>query len=136
MKPSSGKQFHATDWTLAYMLQTSAFLNAARKTYIQRLDRAVPNYVGPQSRCRPPDDDVVIYRYALRPQHFEVVCTLIRVVFESDRGGAAVLRRVGAQITSMALVPLPVWRWNYAHAVAIWTTSGGIWIWMCPITGW
>jgi hypothetical protein len=92
--------------------------------------------LGPQSRCRPPDDDVVIYRYALRPQHFEVVCTLIRVVFESDRGGAAVLRRVGAQITSMALVPLPVWRWNYAHAVAIWTTSGGIWIWMCPITGW
>jgi hypothetical protein len=80
----------------------------SRETHIERLNRAVPDDVRSQPRRRAADDDVIVYRDALRPQHPAVVRALVGMVFKRNGGWA--IRRVRAHVARMSLVPLPVGR--------------------------
>jgi hypothetical protein len=99
----------------------------SRKTYIERLNSAVPHDVSPQPGRRPADDDVVVHRYTLCPQRSALRGAVGSVVLERNGRGMASVARVGAHATSMSPMVQPVGR---DYAIALWSSSGGL----CTIT--
>jgi hypothetical protein len=96
--------------------QASASLLEA--TYIESLNRTVPDDIGPDARCGPADDDVIVYGDALCPQRLAVVGAVLGVVLEPDGRGTGVVCRAGAAVAGTALVLLPV-RWDHGHTAAV-----------------
>lgn len=100
---------------------------ALGRTYIERLNSAVPDNICAQSGRRPADDHVIVYRDTLGPQHPALLGARLGVVFEGDGRGMAIVCGIRAHAAGMPLMALPVGR---DYAVALWTSSGGF----CPIT--
>jgi hypothetical protein len=94
----------------------------SRKTYIERLNSAVPDNVSPQSGRGPADDHIIVNGHTLCPQHPALLGTLGGVVLERD--AMAMVARVGAHPTGMPLMAVPVRR---DDAIAFGSSSGGLW---------
>lgn len=82
-------------------------------TYMERLNRAVPDNIGAQCGCRPADNHAIVYRDSLGPQHPALLRALGSVVLERNGRGMAVVGGVGAHAAGMPLMALPVGR-DYA----------------------
>ncbi len=102
------------------------------ETCLERLDCAVPDYIGAQARSRAADDNVIINSDGLCPQDLTLLGTLIGVVLETNGRGSAVVARVGAEAAHIATVPAPIGR---NQAVAFWTSgdSGGSGAWLITL---
>jgi hypothetical protein len=92
----------------------------SRKTYIERLNSAVPHDVSSQSGRGPADDDVIVNGYTLCPQRSALRGAVVSVVLERNGRGMAIVGRVGAHAAGMPLMVLPVGR---DYAIALWTSS-------------
>jgi hypothetical protein len=93
-----------------------AALSIQNQTYIQRLNRTIPNNIRPQPRRCPTNNHMVINSYTFCPQRLALLGAVLSVVFKADGSWTAIVCGVGAHAACMALVALPVWR---DHAVAV-----------------
>lgn len=96
-------------------------------THIQGLNSAVPHHIRPQAGSSAADNDVIVYGYALCPQHLALVRVFVGVILEPNGRGMPVVGGVGAQTADVALVSPPVGR---DYAATLWASGGGF----CPIT--
>jgi hypothetical protein len=93
-----------------------AALSIQNQTYIERLNRTIPNHIRPQARRRPTNNHIIINSHTFRPQRLALLGAVVSVVFKADGSWAAIVCGIGAHAACMALVALPVWR---DHAVAV-----------------